>query len=223
MKTQLEALADGWERAAREEPRGAIVPGLPPEQYEESGRVASETVAAIIPPGTASVIEFGCGDGRITRHLAALYGVVLAVDIAPTMLTHVLKLGLPNVETYLSDGLTMPAGRTFDAAYSEIVLIHNTYEDGRRIIKALAGAIADGGLLALHIPVYDVGRDPEHWIDVGVWTIDQLTEAADSAGCAVEQFWTNSGSFGFDRIGPNHYKLQVLRKLSSSRAATLIH
>jgi SAM-dependent methyltransferase len=217
MSHHLERLAMSWEQAALGSPAEAICPDMPPQDYEDSGRRSARSVAAIIPPGRTSLIEFGCGNGRVTRHLARLYDSVLAVDIAPTMLELVGQLGLPNVETYLSDGLTMPPGRTFDAAYSEIVFIHNTHEDGRRIIQALAGAVADGGVLALHIPIYDVGRDPAHWIDVGVWTADQLAEAAESAACEVVQRWTNPGHFDFDHIGPNHYKLQVLRKRPGSR------
>lgn len=51
-------------------------------------RGEAELVAAAMPP-PASILELGCGTGRITRQLTRLGYAVTAVDESPEMLAHV--------------------------------------------------------------------------------------------------------------------------------------
>jgi SAM-dependent methyltransferase len=63
--------------------------GSPVELYALlPDRGEGEIVAAALPAG-ASILELGCGTGRMTRQLVARGFVVTAVDESPAMLEHV--------------------------------------------------------------------------------------------------------------------------------------
>ena len=66
-----------------------------------------EIVHAAIPPGS-SVLELGCGTGRITHPLVALGHPVVAVDESPEMLAHV--RGAETVRARIQD---LALGRRF--------------------------------------------------------------------------------------------------------------
>ncbi len=68
-----------------------------------------EVVASVLAAG-ASVLELGCGTGRITRQLARLGYRVTAVDESPEMLAHVL-----DAETIPAQIEGLDLGRRFDA------------------------------------------------------------------------------------------------------------
>jgi SAM-dependent methyltransferase len=69
-----------------------------------------EIVASVLPTG-ASVLELGCGTGRITRQLVRLGYRVTAVDESAEMLTHV-----RDAETVQARIEGLDLGRRFDCA-----------------------------------------------------------------------------------------------------------
>jgi SAM-dependent methyltransferase len=68
-----------------------------------------EVVASVVPAG-ASVLELGCGAGRITRQLVRLGYRVTAVDESPEMLAEVL-----DADTVQAQIEELELGRVFDA------------------------------------------------------------------------------------------------------------
>jgi SAM-dependent methyltransferase len=88
---------------------GVAPDGSPVEVYLRLG--AGDTPALIhgaVPPG-ATVLELGCGVGRITEPLAALGHRIVAVDNSPEMLDHV-----RSARTVLADVETLALGEVFD-------------------------------------------------------------------------------------------------------------
>jgi SAM-dependent methyltransferase len=75
----------------------------------------SEIVEAAVPPG-ASILELGCGTGRILRPLAALGHPVTGVDDSPDMLAR-----SPDLPTVCSPIQSLRLNRTFD-----VVLLAST-------------------------------------------------------------------------------------------------
>jgi SAM-dependent methyltransferase len=67
-----------------------------------------EIVASVLPAG-ASVLELGCGAGRITRQLVRLGFRVAAVDESPEMLAHI-----RGAETVVAHIEELDLGRRFD-------------------------------------------------------------------------------------------------------------
>jgi SAM-dependent methyltransferase len=78
----------------------------------------AEIVHAAVPAG-ASVLELGCGTGRILRPLAALGHQVTGVDDSPDMLAHI-----PDLPTVCSDIESLRLFRAFDVVLLASTLIN---------------------------------------------------------------------------------------------------
>jgi cyclopropane fatty-acyl-phospholipid synthase-like methyltransferase len=119
-----------WERLAREDAEFYIwTDPIPGDDFFASGVRDAERILAFAGPHIRAwdaALEMGCGIGRITLPMAAKFGSVTAVDIAPTMLArlaaHCGARGVSNVRPMLvRDGWEQaPAG----FAYSRIVFQH---------------------------------------------------------------------------------------------------
>lgn len=108
--------------------------------------------------GPKSVLDFGCGVGRLTIPLAKFAGSVTGVDIAEGMLTlarqHAAEASL-SIE-FVTD---IPSDRQFDWVNTYIVLQHIPPARGYGIIARLWAAVARGGMLSYHVTVY---KDQRH-------------------------------------------------------------
>jgi SAM-dependent methyltransferase len=83
-----------------------------------------------VGPG-ASILELGCGAGRVTRSLAAMGHPVVAVDNSPAMLQHVTV-----AETICADIAELDLGRAFDAVVIASRLINNGDRSWARAVLA---------------------------------------------------------------------------------------
>src|SRR6266852_6055818 len=79
-------------------------------------------------PKQMRVLEIGCGAGRITRALSALFGEVHAVDVSGEMVgkARAALVDRPNAFVYQNNGkdLSVLGDRVFDFAFSTIVFQH---------------------------------------------------------------------------------------------------
>jgi SAM-dependent methyltransferase len=89
---------------------GTAPDGSPVGLYSRLPELGEGEVVASVLPARASVLELGCGAGRITRQLVRLGFRVTAVDESPEMLAHVEDAA--TVEARI-EGLEL--GRRFDA------------------------------------------------------------------------------------------------------------
>ncbi|UMP02995.1 bifunctional 2-polyprenyl-6-hydroxyphenol methylase/3-demethylubiquinol 3-O-methyltransferase UbiG [Amycolatopsis sp. EV170708-02-1] len=107
-----------------------------------------EIVHAAVPAG-ASILELGCGAGRITHALLELGHPVVAVDDSPEMLAHV------RAETVCSKIERLRLGRVFDVVLLGSHLINTAAAADRAAFLATARAhVAPGGrvLVEWHPP-----------------------------------------------------------------------
>jgi len=100
----------------------------------------------------ASVLEFACGYGRFTRHLAhAMPGRVAAADILPGSVEFVGRQF--GVEAFPSD--FEPEQIRFPQRYELVFVLslftHLPVEDWGRWLKVLAAAVAPGGMLVFSV------------------------------------------------------------------------
>lgn len=208
----LRELGDRWEEAAKSDGARAAISTAPADTYDESGRGPAEQLVALVDPARyPNLIEFGCGDGRVTKHLAERYQTVLACDLSPTMLAKVEDRKLRNCVTLLTDGTdpNVPVA-SYDAAYSDSVLLHNTKDDVREIVRGLRGVVRVGGLFAFQLPCYEsFPHEPDTWTDVGVWTPREIRALAYQGGWRPEVVNVNPGYFRWDDIGPVHGALHL--------------
>lgn len=91
----------------------------------------------------ASILELGCGPGRITRVLVALGHEVTAVDDSPAMLEHV-----TGAHTVCADLFTLDLGRRFDAV---IAASHMINDPGRRaeLLSVCRRHVSDDGTVLI--------------------------------------------------------------------------
>lgn len=208
-----------WEAAALTESAStAIHPtGVDDDAYDASGLAAADEFAEIFPPDDATVLDFGCGDGRVAQHLAGRYYRVIGADASPTMLAR-LNARTPTVEPFLWDGIdrfdeiARDYGGMIDAVFSVNVLLHHEYLDGAQILANLAALVGRDGTLAVQVPIYDVPLAPEGWTSVGVWTLEMFEAAAEHADCDIEMVYPSEGAFTRAAIGTNHPRLHHLTR-----------
>ena len=105
-----------WDQRARQNAYHFIASGhddWSEEDFDQSGRdsVQSmvvddlETIARDRDPKTMTALEIGCGAGRMTRHLAEIFGEVHAVDVSGEMIAKARErlAGLDNVRLHHTD------------------------------------------------------------------------------------------------------------------------
>lgn len=112
-----------------------------------------------VPHGAETVLELGCGTGRLTRLLATRAGHVEAIDADGTMIAIARETPPPgNVACRHSDVMTEPleAGG-FDAIVSSAALHHLPLQPA---LRRFADALRPGGVLAaVALPRRDLPRE----------------------------------------------------------------
>lgn len=116
-----------------------------------------------------TVLDFGCGVGRVVLPFAAEAGVESAVglDVSPAMLEEARRIqaqrGIANAEFLPSDGtLSAVEGRRFDFVHSFIVFQHIDVARGREFFARLLDLIEPGGLGAIQV-LYGKAYHPDRF------------------------------------------------------------
>lgn len=118
--------------------------------HELLGVVA--TTAPHFHPST--VLEYGCGVGRLAIPLARRAEFVTAVDSSPSMLdrarAHGSQAGVANIEFVAPDSLE--PSRTFDLVNCFLVLQRLRTGEGLELLRQLAGRVREGGIAVFQLP-----------------------------------------------------------------------
>lgn len=209
-----ERMRDDWDRRARENAFHYVASGRDEWTEEEFATSGEQSVhelvladaARLCPDGdwkAKTLLEIGCGAGRMTRPLADLVGEVHAVDVSPEMLAIARRrlADKPNATFHQIDGRSLePLGeQRFDIVFSTIVFQHIPE------LAAIESLVADaaartrpGGVLKLQVqgdrPVGSPERDT--WLGATVSALDVLRwleafqlELLDSAGAGTQEMW----------------------------------
>jgi SAM-dependent methyltransferase len=118
-----------------------------------------------LPSRFRSALDFGCGVGRITEALAKICGLVVGVDVSPTMIALARSLSVaPSSVSYVlnqRDSLDHLGQQGFDLVHSRIVLQHVGESLALGYIRELAELVAPGGVMAIQLPTaLRSGRGP---------------------------------------------------------------
>ena len=197
-ETVADRMREDWDARARSEGLFFIATGereWTPEEFYASGEknVAEhiltdmENICQGRDPKRMRAIEIGCGAGRLTRALAAIFGEVHAVDVSPEMIRMARQqlAGRPNVHLYVNSGAdlaVLPAG-PYQFAFSFIVFQHipdravieSYVRDAARLLEpgALFKFQVEGGA--------SQDRPPDTWHGVS-FTEEELREMAERCG-----------------------------------------
>lgn len=143
------------------------------DEFAASGRSEIDAVmvraeALGLPREHDTVLDFGCGAGRLSRPLAERFERYVGLDISPEMLAHARRMNadLPNATYGQNTGtrLASVADRSVDLVYSRIVLQHvSRLRAIRAYLREFARVLADGGLFYVQLPNY---IPPRHRLQV---------------------------------------------------------
>lgn len=163
-----------WEQFGRENPDfgvlsrprfiGSELTGDAENEFFRSGEQYVEYVFRLIErlrPNfqPQSVLDFGCGVGRLLIPFAKRSECAIGVDVSPSMLDtcrrNCQRRQVNNATLVESDdNLSRVKGR-FDLVNSYIVLQHIVPKRGIKIIERLLNLIGDDGIGVVHFPIYD--------------------------------------------------------------------
>ena len=156
-------MSSGWEDRAGDWIAWAREPGF------DAYWGARDAFFALVPPARAGAraLEVGCGEGRVSRDLAARGHPVLGVDASPSLVAAA-AAAHPEGEYAVADAGALPfADASFDLVVSYNVLMD--VEDMPRAVAELARVLAPGGRLCACVthPFADAGR----WQPDGAFTV----------------------------------------------------
>ena len=196
---QIERMRREWDERARENARYYVNTereDWTDEQFFASGErtVAEEILTDMInicqgkDPKQMSVLEIGCGAGRVTRALARLFGHVYGVDISGEMIARA-KQALadqPNAHVFQNSGtdLAVLGNVQIDFAFSSIVFQHiPSREVIENYVKEVHRLLRPGGLFKFQVQgdASIQARPDDTWLGVS-FSDAQAVELAERCG-----------------------------------------
>lgn len=137
-------------------------------------------IERLAPEETLDVLEIGCGNGRLTKQLAAIYRTVVGVDQDDRLLSSVeekcRESGLTNIKLRIADAETLP----FTNDQFDLVLMPWMLHQVKDKVKAITEAhrvLKPGGQLIIFglLPDCDYDRIAHHFVPALDRNIDPET------------------------------------------------
>ena len=154
-------MASTWDALAAEDAMFYIDTARPDwtiEAFLESGRELVDWAVDWAQPRFGRALDLGCGLGRHSRHLAARFERVDALDISAEMIERASGLGHPDsIHFALLEGDRYPVeSSSIDFAMSFLVFQHIPEPaDVAGHLKEIRRVLADGGRAVLHFDTGD--------------------------------------------------------------------
>jgi SAM-dependent methyltransferase len=116
----------------------------------------------------ASILDFGCGVGRLTIPFAAVtnqktVGIDVSKDILDKAAIHAQEMGAQNIEFLTSQGKILPSTAQFDFINSYIVFQHIESKIGMKLIAQLLEKLKIGGIIQLQITYGNNWPSLKYW------------------------------------------------------------
>lgn len=210
----LEMMRAEWDARAKENAYHYVASSQEswtPEEFYASGRQSVEELivndsARIFrgaDPKQMTMLEIGCGAGRMTRALADIFGDVHAIDVSGEMIAKAREgmAGIENVHLHHTNGTDLAAlpDVKFDFAFSFIVFQHIPEQAIiERYIHDVAARLKPGGLFKFQVQGYWRSKKEAHdsWLGCTITARDAL-RIADATGLTLvghegvgtEYFW----------------------------------
>jgi len=208
-----------WERFGRQDPYYGVYsaedyrrPNLDEaalERFFASGEAHVEqvldSVRRHVAPdfAPASVLDHGCGVGRLLIPFAQRAERAVGVDISASMLEEARRncdaRGLGHVELVPAPAMAGLAAE-FDLVHSFIVLQHIPAREGMQVFDTLASLVRPGGVGVVHVPIA-----ARHWTaSAHTWATRHVPYASNVANLVRRRPW------GYPHMQMNVYRLNAL-------------
>ncbi|WP_447968275.1 methyltransferase domain-containing protein [Nitrospira sp. M1] len=162
-------------------------------QFKQSGEDTAKAllsrVAAYSSPSW-TVLDIGCGIGRVLKPLASHFQQLVGIDVSGEMITQSKKWldGLDNVETLETSGVDLQAfqDQSFDLVYSFVAFQHMPRPVFARYLEESHRVLNTHGYLAFQIPI-GVSRDTalEDTISMRQYSTDELVKEFQRCGFQI--------------------------------------
>ena len=180
-------------------------------KWVEGGKKQADEIADLVikhfaRPKDVSIVDYACGDGRISIPLSQHFRHVVAADINQARLEYEHFSNPPNLEKVLIRDLEHWQTRA-DVVFSCHFLFHLDWWDAARMLGRFAEW--SNALVIVQLPLYEEPMRTAGRNDVSVWTPAMFEVAAGAAGLHILESKSDPGSFPGEP-GPNHYTWHVL-------------
>lgn len=149
----------------------------------------------------ASVVDFGCGPGRMVNRARKLFKQVDGIDISEYAIEYA-RTTFPGSNFYVSSGVDVGSApeNTYDIAYSTIAIQHIPCKTIREnIFKGLHNTLKTGGTLSVQVAYHPT-------LTAGVWSHDTEHASYDS------DFWNAKATNGHADMVINEGDLVKLKE-----------
>lgn len=105
------------------------------------------------------VVDYGCGIGRVLKHIAKRAKYVVGLDICQSFLNKAQEIKKDNIAYYLSDEYKKE--NVADMVYCLMVMQHNDKENQEKIINHIYKILKVGGTAVISFPKGDYYQESE--------------------------------------------------------------
>lgn len=150
-------LSEAWEAHARDWITWVRKPG-----HDSYDRYHRDQFLPLVPPPGRRTLDVGCGEGRLSRHLASLGHDVAGIDASPTLVAAARELS-PDTELHVANAAALPFG---DASFDQVVsfmCLHDV-DDLDAAVREVARVLEPGGVACIAVvhPINSAGRFERH-------------------------------------------------------------
>ncbi len=160
------------------------------QKFSQSGRLSAETLFATIAPyhdPSWTVLDIGCGIGRMLKPLAPHFRYLVGVDVSGEMIRKSKEWlhGVENVKTLETSGVDLCAfpADSFNLVYSYVAFQHMPRQVFERYLEEANRVLHPHGYLAFQIPIgYHHDAPLGDTIGIRNYSIEELSEKLDRLG-----------------------------------------
>jgi SAM-dependent methyltransferase len=146
-------LREAWEAEAANWVAWARAPG-----HDSYWQFHRDRFLDLLPPPGGTVLDVGCGEGRLPRDLKARGYEVIGIDASPTLIAYAREAD-PGGDYRVADGAALPVPDASMAIVTAFMTLHDI-DDMGGAVREIARVLTDGGraCIALVHPINSAGR-----------------------------------------------------------------